>query len=122
MAVAETSTSAQTASLAAKGVSRKDSFTTTSFILPAVLIILFLSIFPLIISLYVSLSRLQFARGGIQLTFVGLNNYAKLLVGLDQSRFLGKFGTPNWFGWLVVALVVAAMFYWIAGYIRRGPV
>lgn len=121
MTVAESS-SAQTAPLVRHGVSRRDQFTTASFILPAVLIILFLSIFPLIISLYVSLTRLQFARGGIQLTFVGLNNYAKLLAGIDQSRFLGRFGTPNWFGWLVLALVVVGLFYWIAQYVRTSRV
>src|SRR2546428_13393144 len=69
--------------------------TSASFIMSAVLIILFLSIFPLVASLYVSLTRLQFVQGGFELTFVGLSNYAKLLTGIDQSRFLGKFGTPG---------------------------
>jgi multiple sugar transport system permease protein len=95
-----------------------DRVSVTSFVLPAVLIILFLSIFPLLISLYVSLARLQFVRGGIQLNFVGLNNYTKLLVGLDQTRFLGRFGAPNLIGWAVIAGVSLALLYWIAKYIR----
>ncbi len=93
-----------------------------SFVLPAVLIILFLAIFPLLISLYVSLSRLQFARGGIQLTFVGFNNYAKLLVGLDQARFLGRFGAPDIFGWGIIGLVSLALLSWFVRYIRTSRV
>jgi multiple sugar transport system permease protein len=99
-----------------------DRLSVASFVLPAVLIILFLSIFPLFASLYVALSRLQFVRGGVQFTFVGFSNFAKLLVGIDQSRFLGKFGTPNWLGWLLLALVVLGMFYWIAQYVRTSRV
>lgn len=102
--------------------SLRDRVSVASFILPAVLIILFLSIFPLLVSLFIALSRLQFVRGGIQFTFVGFANFAKLLVGVDQSRFLGRFGTPNWFGWLLLALVVLGMFYWIAQYVRTRRV
>ncbi len=59
------------------------------FILPAVVVILAFSIFPLLASLYVSLSRLSFSQGGVELKFVGLNNYAKLLFGIDRTHFLG---------------------------------
>lgn len=97
---------------------RWDGVSVTSFVLPAVLVILFLAIFPLIISLYVSLNRLQFVRGGFQLTFVGLNNYAKLLVGLDQGRFLGRFGAPGIIGWAVIGIVSLALFYWFVQYVR----
>jgi len=62
------------------------------FILPAVIVILAFSIFPLLASLYVSLSRLSFSEGGIDLKFVGLDNYAKLLVGIDHVHFLGLGG------------------------------
>ncbi|TMF64020.1 MAG: sugar ABC transporter permease, partial [Chloroflexi bacterium] len=62
------------------------------FILPAVLVILGFSIFPLLASLYVSLSRLSFSEGGVDLKFVGLDNYAKLIVGVDQTHFLGVVG------------------------------
>src|SRR5439155_19784977 len=47
------------------------------FILPAVVVILAFSIFPLLASLYVSLSRLGFSEGGVELKFVGFGNYAK---------------------------------------------
>src|SRR5262249_15919009 len=59
------------------------------FILPAVLVILAFSIFPLLASLYVSLSRLSFSEGGVQLRFVALDNYAKLVVGIARAPFLG---------------------------------
>src|SRR5216684_3902229 len=59
------------------------------FILPAVLVILIFSIFPLLASLYVSLTRLSFSEGGIHLTFVGLGNYAKLVIGIDRTHFIG---------------------------------
>ena len=62
------------------------------FILPAVLVILGFSIFPLLASLYVSLSRLNFVQGGVELKFVGFDNYAKLLFGLDRPHFLGVAG------------------------------
>ena len=50
----------------------------SAFIIPAVLVVLLLAIFPLIISLYLSLSRFKFVKGGFQITFVGLANYKKL--------------------------------------------
>ena len=62
------------------------------FILPAVLVILTFSIFPLLASLYVSLSRLSFSQGGVELKFVGFSNYAKLLFGIDKTHFFGVIG------------------------------
>jgi len=44
------------------------------FIMPAVLVVLAMSIFPLLISLYLSLSRFRFVRGGFELKFSGLLN------------------------------------------------
>src|SRR5437870_12511086 len=61
---------------------------TTSFVLPAVLLLFFLSIFPLLVSAYLSLTRFQFVPGGLALRWVGLANYAKLLVGIGLSRYL----------------------------------
>jgi multiple sugar transport system permease protein len=76
---------------------RLDRLAGAVFILPAVVIILAFSIFPLLASLYVSLSRLRFSAGGVDLQFVGLDNYAKLLVGIDHEHFLGLTGplTPQ---------------------------
>src|SRR5467141_698579 len=62
------------------------------FILPAVLVILAFSIFPLLASLYVSLSRLSFSQVGVELKFVGFNNFAKLLFGIDRTHFFGVIG------------------------------
>src|SRR5712664_1826309 len=70
-------------------VARLDRSAGAVFILPAVLVILIFSIFPLVASLYVSLTRLSFSEGGIHLTFVGLGNYAKLVVGIDRTHFIG---------------------------------
>ena len=71
---------------------RLDRIAGAVFILPAVVVILGFSIFPLLASLYVSLSRLSFLQGGVELKFVGLNNYAKLLFGIDRTHFLGVIG------------------------------
>ena len=51
------------------------------FIMPAVLVVLAMSIFPLLVSLYLSLARFKFVKGGFQLKFIGLLNYKKLLLG-----------------------------------------
>jgi multiple sugar transport system permease protein len=76
---------------------RLDRLAGAVFILPAVVVILAFSIFPLLASLYVSLSRLRFSAGGVSLQFVGFDNYAKLLVGIDHEHFLGLMGplTPQ---------------------------
>jgi multiple sugar transport system permease protein len=100
---------------------RLDSLASSAFLLPAVLVVLFLSIFPLIISLYISLTRLQFVTGGFQLTFVGLNNYAKLVVGIDHEHFLGVLASPPLVGWLVFGLVVAGQVVLFARYVRGRP-
>ena len=88
------------------------------FILPAVLVVLFLSIFPLIISLYLSLSRFRFVRGGFEIRFVGLANYRKLLAGSEQHHFLGVIAGPSPLGWLVFAVGGALLAWWLLGYVR----
>ena len=47
------------------------------FLWPSLLVLLCFSIFPLIISLYLSFSRFKFVRGGFDISFVGLANYHK---------------------------------------------
>jgi multiple sugar transport system permease protein len=49
-----------------------------AFIWPALIAILFVSIFPLLVSLYISLSRLKLRRGGFDFTFIGLDNFREL--------------------------------------------
>jgi multiple sugar transport system permease protein len=92
-----------------------------TFILPAVLIILAFSIFPLLASLYVSLTRLQFVQGGIQFTFVGLDNYAKLLVGIDHDHFLGVGAEDPLLALAVAAAAAAVVAVRFARYLRGRP-
>lgn len=90
------------------------------FIMPAVLVVLFLSIFPLIISLYLSLSRLRFVKGGFEINFVGLANYRKLLFGSEQTHFLGLTAAPSPIGWLIFLAVVGLLAWGLVGYLRGG--
>jgi multiple sugar transport system permease protein len=92
------------------------------FILPAVAIILVFSIFPLLASAYLSLSRFRLAAGGYQLTFVGDLNFRRLLTGSQQFHFLGTFAEIPPAGWLLVGLVAAALGLAIWRYVRRGRI
>lgn len=92
------------------------------FLWPAVLALLFLSIFPLIISLYLSLSRFDLVKGGFKLTFIGLTNYRKLLVGSERTHFLGLFAPSGPLHWLIFGLVVAALAVFLGRYLRSGAV
>ena len=89
------------------------------FIWPAVSVVLLLAVFPLILSLYLSLSRFKFVRGGFEIKFVGLANYRKLLVGSEQKHFLGVFTDPAWLGWLALILVAGGLLFFLFRYIRR---
>lgn len=89
-------------------------------LLPSILIVLLLSVFPLIVSLYLSFARVNFVAGGVEVTFVGLSNYQKLLFGSQQRHLLGKFGEVPFLGWVVIAAVVALMLYWWYRYVVGG--
>jgi multiple sugar transport system permease protein len=99
-----------------------DRWAGSAFIWPAVLVVLLLSIFPLIVSLYLSLSRLQFVPGGFQITFVGLANYRKLFLGSEQTHFLGVIGKTSWLGWLLIAAAVVLLAWSLARYFAAGRV
>src|SRR5215475_15142645 len=90
------------------------------FVMPAVLIVLALSIFPLIISLYLSLARFKFEKGGFSLQFIGLINYKKLLLGSQQFHFLGTLPAIAPLGWAFVAVVAATLILWLVLAARRG--
>jgi multiple sugar transport system permease protein len=92
------------------------------FVMPAVLVVLALSIFPLVVSLYLSLARVKFEKGGVSINFVGLLNYKKLLFGSQQFHLLGKLVPISPVGWLFVALVVALLVVWLFASIRRATV
>jgi multiple sugar transport system permease protein len=73
-----------------------------AFIWPALLAILFVSIYPLLASLYISLSRLKLVRGGFEFRFIGLDNFRELFVGDEQRHFLGVTRPLTPLGWLVL--------------------
>ena len=77
-------------------------------LLPAVLVVLLLSIFPLIVSLYLSLSRFQLGKGGFSFDFIGLLNYRKLLFGSAAVPLPRHARAALAAGWLLLALVGAA--------------
>lgn len=90
------------------------------FILPAVLVVLFLSIFPLLISGYLALSRIRFVAGGFDITFVGLRNFRKLIVGSERRHFLGVSGDLGVVGWLLVVAMAALLGWALWRYLRSG--
>ena len=85
--------------------------------MPAVLVVLAMSIFPLLVSLYLSLARFKFVKGGFELKFIGLLNYKKLLLGSEQFHFLGTFGELSAAGWAVLGAVALAL---VALLVRYG--
>lgn len=92
------------------------------FVWPAVGLLLFFSIFPLVVSLWLSFSRMKFVRGGIDIQFVGLANYRKFFVGSEQSHFLGVMGEPTLLGWALFGLAVAVLGWSVLSYARSGNV
>lgn len=90
------------------------------FLWPAVLVILLLSIFPLIISLYLSLSQLKFAKGGLQVNFVGLLNYRKMLFGTGSKDFLGVFDRLTVLDWGLLAVALWLLGTFLLRYLRSG--
>ncbi len=88
------------------------------FILPAILVILMLAIFPLIVSLYLSLSRFKFVKGGFSLKFIGLLNYKKLLLGSQQFHFLGVFGKLTVLETTILAVAAVLLIWQLVSYFR----
>jgi multiple sugar transport system permease protein len=78
-------------------------------VLPAVVILLAFAIFPLIVSIYLSLCRFALAGGSFTLTFIGLFNYKRLLFGAQQYHLIGTMKpleTPQWIALGVYAVVI----------------
>ena len=90
------------------------------FIWPTVLFILVLSLFPLVASLALSLSKLAFRQGGIDLKFVGFANYQQLLFGLERSHFLGVLKSPSPLGWAILAGTILLTGYAWTRAVRSG--
>ncbi|MBV7328980.1 sugar ABC transporter permease [Chloroflexi bacterium TSY] len=88
------------------------------FIWPAVSILLLFSIFPLIVSLYLSFARINFVRGGVEVEWVGWLNYKRLLTGTQQDRFLGVFDSFSSSGWILFGFVALGLLYFLIAYLR----
>lgn len=103
------------------GALRSDNSARWLFIWPAVLVVLFLSIFPLIASVTLSITHLVFTKGRIEADLVGFSNYAILLSGTERNHFLGVLKTPTPVGWLLLALGVAGTLRALLGPLRSRP-
>jgi multiple sugar transport system permease protein len=92
------------------------------FVLPAVLLILSFSIFPLIISAWLSLSRFKLVTTGFELKYIGLANFRKLLFGSQQFHFLGTFTEISPFGGLIMLAGFAAIAWTLYRYLASGSI
>ena len=88
------------------------------FVLPTVLLILAFSIFPLVTSAYLSLTRFELGEGGYQLTFTGLRNYVRLFSGSQQYHFTGVFRAPGIVSIATIVIAVLAVIVWFYRYFR----
>ncbi len=104
------------------GAWRSDGAARWLFIWPTVLFILVLSLFPLVASLALSLSRLAFHQGGVDLKFIGFTNYQQLLFGLERSHFLGVLKSPSPVGWAILIATIAVTTYAWMRSARSGQV
>jgi multiple sugar transport system permease protein len=92
------------------------------FVLPAVLVILAFSIFPLLVSAYLAVSRFQLVAGGYRLRYIGWLNFKKLLFGSEQFHFLGVFAPVPWYGWLLLAAGAWFLLRRLVAYLRDGRI
>ena len=90
------------------------------FLWPTLLVILGLSIFPLVVSLLLSLSRLQFTANGIDIRLIGPVNYQSLLFGSEQIHFVGLVKPPTLIGWILFGLVAAGVVWAFSRAMRGG--
>lgn len=89
------------------------------FLLPAVGLMLGFALFPLLGSLYTSLIRIRFSGGQTALDFVGLANYRKLLLGSDQTHFLGRGGEALWVWGALMGLALLLAWHSLRHYRQR---
>ena len=101
---------------------RTDAAARWTFIWPSVILVLFLSIFPLFASLTLAFGRLVFNRGSVEVDFVGLSNFTTLLFGTERSHILGVAKTPSPLGWLLLIVVVALVARALVRSLRSGRV
>ena len=89
------------------------------FILPAVLTLLAFSLFPLLVSAYLTLTKLKFAAGGFKLRFVEWLNFKKLIFGSQQYHLLGTFDPLGIVEWLIIGAIYALLLYFYVRYLIR---
>jgi multiple sugar transport system permease protein len=99
---------------------RSESAVRSVFLWPALLVILFVSVFPLFVSLLLSLSQLDLVRGGFEIDFIGLDNFRELLSGTRESEFLGVSRSPTLLGWLVTGAGVGVLLWALVRAARGG--
>jgi len=92
------------------------------FILPAVVAILAFSIFPLLVSAYLAVSRFQLTAGGYQIRYIGWLNFKKILTGSEQFHFLGTFAPIPWFAWILPLLALLFVGRGLRLYLTTGRV
>lgn len=88
----------------------------TFFITPAVVMILIFSIFPLVASLIIAVSRIKLRGGGYNVRYVGLRNFEKQFFGSEQFHFLGTFKEISLFGWALMIVAGALLVWWLYRY------
>lgn len=89
------------------------------FIMPAVIMILIFSIFPLVASLIIAFSRIRLKAGGYQVRFVGFQNFSKQIFGSEQFHFLGTFTTISMLGWVIGLAASGSIAWWMYRYVRQ---
>ncbi|MDE0387664.1 MAG: hypothetical protein OXI75_03090, partial [Rhodospirillales bacterium] len=89
------------------------------FILPAVLTLLAFSLFPLLVSAYLTLTKLKFAAGGFTLRYVEWLNFKKLIFGSQQYHLLGTFDVFGIVDWLILSLIYALLLFFFVRYLIR---
>ena len=92
------------------------------FIGPAVFVILVFSLFPLLVSLYLALSRVRLGAGGFTIKFIGFGNFDKIFFGSQSEFLLGRLGAISTLGWVFAIAVVALIAYWLFRYLRAGRI
>ena len=92
------------------------------FILPAVLTLLAFALFPLLISAYLSLTKLKVAAGGFLLKYVGWLNFKKLFFGSQQYHLLGTFDSFGVVDWLILSATFALLLFFYIRYLLRPGV
>jgi len=88
------------------------------FLMPAVVLILVFSIFPLIASLILAFTRIRFTGGGFKIRYVAWRNFDKQFFGSEQFHLLGTFGPLSVLGWIAGLTATCALIWWLYRYCR----